>query len=135
MQCDGQVCTFSNQNYNGVQAAGNQIKIDFLMGFASKPNLQGLTVNGLDVCEGESGTTPETTTGNPETTPENPETTTTENPETTTDNPQTTTTENGSTTPNDGSCVPDNYGFGEAIDKSLLFYEAQRYFSQFSNHF
>ena len=28
--------------------------------------------------------------------------------------------------PHDGPCVADNYGFSEAIDKSLLFYEAQR---------
>ena len=28
--------------------------------------------------------------------------------------------------PHDGPCVADTYGFNEAIDKSLLFYEAQR---------
>jgi hypothetical protein len=27
---------------------------------------------------------------------------------------------------NDGTCLPDLYGFANAIDKSLLFYEAQR---------
>ena len=31
-----------------------------------------------------------------------------------------------STTSWNGPCVPDKYGFAEAIDKSLLFYEAQR---------
>ena len=30
------------------------------------------------------------------------------------------------TTPSDGSCISDQYGFAEAINKSLLFYEAQR---------
>ena len=33
---------------------------------------------------------------------------------------------NPSTTGWDGPCVPDKFGFAEAIDKSLLFYEAQR---------
>ena len=30
------------------------------------------------------------------------------------------------TTSRNGPCVQDKYGFAEAIDKSLLFYEAQR---------
>jgi hypothetical protein len=39
-----------------------------------------------------------------------------------------TTPSSGTTTTsvNDGTCLPDLYGFANAIDKSLLFYEAQR---------
>ena len=32
----------------------------------------------------------------------------------------------GPTNPPDGSCIEDKFGFADAIDKSLLFYEAQR---------
>ena len=32
----------------------------------------------------------------------------------------------GPTNPPDGSCIVDTYGFADAINKSLLFYEAQR---------
>lgn len=37
-----------------------------------------------------------------------------------------TSTTTTSTSVGDGSCINDAYGFADAIDKSLLFYEAQR---------
>merc|ERR1719394_905999 len=75
-QCTGNVCTFENQGYNGVQSAGTNLKIDFQMAFASEPSLVGMTVNDIDVCTGG----PATTTMEPSTTTNGPETTTTAGP-------------------------------------------------------
>ena len=125
-ECTGNVCTFENQGYNGVQSAGTELKIDFVMNFASEPDLVGLTVNDVDVCTGGGG--PTTTTMEPTTTTNGPTTTTTAGPPgpttTTTAGPPTTTGDTTTVSPDE--CVRDLYGFAEAIDKSLLFYEAQR---------
>jgi hypothetical protein len=129
-ECTGNVCTFENQGYNGVQSAGTELKIDFVMNFASEPDLVGLTVNDVDVCTGGGGGGPTTTTMEPITTTNGPTTTTTAGPPgpttTTTAGPPTTTGDLTTTTVSPDECVRDLYGFAEAIDKSLLFYEAQR---------
>jgi len=126
-ECTGNVCTFENQGYNGVQSAGTELKIDFVMNFASEPDLVGLTVNDVDVCTGGGGG-PTTTTMAPTTTTNGPTTTTTAGPPgpstTTTAGPPTTTGDTTTVSPDE--CVQDLYGFAEALDKSLLFYEAQR---------
>ena len=125
-ECTGNVCTFENQGYNGVQSAGTELKIDFVMNFASEPDLVGLTVNDVDVCTGGGGGGP--TTMAPTTTTNGPTTTTTAGPPgpstTTTAGPPTTTGDTTTVSPDE--CVQDLYGFAEALDKSLLFYEAQR---------
>ena len=127
-ECTGNVCTFENQGYNGVQSAGTELKIDFVMNFASEPDLVGLTVNDVDVCTGGGGGGPTTTTMAPTTTTNGPTTTTTAGPPgpstTTTAGPPTTTGDTTTVSPDE--CVQDLYGFAEALDKSLLFYEAQR---------
>merc|ERR1719270_748659 len=87
-----------------------------------------MTVNDIDVCTGGGG--PATTTIEPSTTTNGPETTTTAGPTgpttSTTAGPPTTTGDLTTTTVSPDECVRDLYGFAEAIDKSLLFYEAQR---------
>ena len=50
----------------------------------------------------------------------------TEVPQTTTNEEPTTTGDSTTEPPTSDECVRDLYGFADAIDKSLLFYEAQR---------
>ena len=132
-ECSGNVCTFENQGYNGQQLAGTEVKVDFQMSFSSQaPDLIAMTVNDIDVCTG--GGNPSTSTSGPTTTTEAPTpgpTTITEAPTpgsttTTTSGPPTTIGGSTTTTLSPGSCVNDKYGFADALDKSLLFYEAQR---------
>ena len=66
----------------------------------------------------------DTTTSQPNTTTNQP--TTTEVPQTTTNEEPTTTSDSTTEPSTSGECVRDLYGFADAIDKSLLFYEAQR---------
>ena len=111
VECTGTVCKFSNQDYNGQQYAGNELTIEFLIFFSELPDIVGLTLNGEDMCT-TSGTTT-TATMIPTTS-------------TTTAGPPTTTGDLTTTTVSPDECVRDLYGFAEAINKSLLFYEAQR---------
>ena len=99
----------------------NEVTLDYNAGFQSL--LAGLLEKSC--CEGDdcTGVNPTTSTSVPTTTsvatPPGPTTTTTAGPPTTT---VATTT----TTLPPGLCLNDEYGFAEALDKSLLFYEAQR---------
>ena len=52
INCNSNTCTFENQVWNGVQNGGTDLEVDFLMFFASQPELVGMTVNGVDVCNG-----------------------------------------------------------------------------------
>ena len=52
INCNSNTCTFENQVWNGVQNGGTDLKVDFLMFFGSQPELVGMTVNGVDVCNG-----------------------------------------------------------------------------------
>ena len=99
----------------------NEVTLDYNAGFQSL--LAGLLQKSC--CEGDdcTGVNPTTSTSVPTTTtvapPPGPTTTTTAGPPTTTGDSTTTTL-------HPGSCVKDKYGFADALDKSLLFYEAQR---------
>ena len=145
IECTGNTCKFDNMPWNGNMEAGSVLGIDFLYYFDSTSGISGVSISGQDICTGSGGddtttteapvtttanpgtttANPGTTTANPGTTTENPGTTTA-NPGTTTANPGTTTANPGTTSPSDGSCINDDYGFADALDKSLLFYEAQR---------
>ena len=84
VQCSGNVCSFENLGWNAQQSAGNKAKIDFMLAFASLPNVEKVTIDGADLCSGSGGPPPPvTTTTNapgPVTTAPPPPVTTTEAP-------------------------------------------------------
>merc|ERR1712215_634454 len=99
---------------------GGTIELHLLLHYSSKPQLISAYLDGSDVCGGGSVNTTTTTT-----------TTTTTGPPTTTTPclPPCTTTTTLSTTTVDNGYKPDHppkYDYGSVIEKSLLFYEAQR---------
>ena len=61
-QISGNVCSFENLGWNGPQTAGNKAKIDFMIGFASLPNVEKVTLDGADLCSGSGGPPPPVTT-------------------------------------------------------------------------
>ena len=108
------------------RAGGSELTVGFQLAFETQPELLGMTVNNIDVCTG-GGSGGDTTTLEPNPTTNGPVTTTEAPPPgTTTEGPPTTTGDSTTEPPTSDECVRDLYGFSEAIDKSLLFYEAQR---------
>ena len=61
-KCLGNVCSFENLGWNAQQSAGNKAKIDFMLAFASLPNVEKVTLDGADLCSGSGGPPPPVTT-------------------------------------------------------------------------
>ena len=55
IQCSGTTCTFENMSWNGNQAAGSTLGIDFLYYFDSTSEISGVSIDGTDVCGTNSG--------------------------------------------------------------------------------
>ena len=68
VQCSGNVCSFENLGWNAQQSAGNKAKIDFMLAFASLPNVKKVTLDGADLCSGSGGVTTTTNAPGPVTT-------------------------------------------------------------------
>ena len=64
VQISGNVCSFENLGWNAEQSAGNKAKIDFMLAFASLPNVKKVTLDGADLCSGSGGPPPPVTTTN-----------------------------------------------------------------------
>jgi len=112
--------TFKIVNSDEDISSGGTLELHTLWHFSSKPQLIAAYLDGSDVCGGGSVNPTTTTT-----------TTTTTGPPTTTTPclPPCTTTTTLSTTTVDNGYKPDHppkYDYGSVIEKSLLFYEAQR---------
>jgi len=125
VQCnDGVSCSFDNLDWDGEITSGDILDVAFVYHFNSNSEISALSVNGVDIC----GYPPITTTKKPTpTTSAKPtETTTTSEGHSTSPTKSTTPHSTVPTTSWNGPCVPDNYGFADVIDNSLLFYEVQR---------
>ena len=61
IQCSGTTCTFENMSWNGNQAAGSTLGIDFLYYFDSTSEISGVSIDGTDVCGTNSGGSDTTT--------------------------------------------------------------------------
>ena len=95
-QCNGNVCTFDNESYNGQQNSGNELKMDFVLRYpwreAGTPQVSNMLINDENSCSGTGSTTSASTTTPASTTP-SPSSPTTPGPSTTTTaGPSTTTT-------------------------------------------
>ncbi|KAF0310070.1 Endoglucanase E-4 [Amphibalanus amphitrite] len=110
---DNTVYTFTNKGYNGAQSAGSELKVAFNAYFNTKADVISIKLNGEELC---TGTAPSTTTTTSTTSAAT--TTTTSTAATTTAAPPTA----GTTAPPTG--LP--YDYSLVVEKSLLFYEAQR---------
>jgi endoglucanase len=115
--------TFKFANSDEDISSGGTIELHLLLHFSTKPQLIAAYLDGSDVCGGGSANPTTTTTTTTTTTPTGPPTTTTPCL------PPCTTTTTLSTTTVDAGYKPDHpakYDYGSVIEKSLLFFEAQR---------
>merc|ERR1712123_57728 len=115
--------TFKIANSDEDISSGGNIDIHLLLHFSTKPQLIAAYLDGSDVCGGGSANPTTTTTTTTTTTPTGPPTTTTPclPPCTTTTTLSTTTVDNGYKPDH-----PPKYDYGSVIEKSLIFFEAQR---------
>lgn len=68
INCNANTCTFSNQQYNAIQASGQLLPVSFLMEFSEAPELVDLKINDMDACNNVSGTTTQVETTSTSTT-------------------------------------------------------------------
>ena len=141
--CAGMVCTFSNENWNGVQPAGNLLTLTYQIHYddagqdaSNFPKVIAFAFNDFSGCEGGSPPTVATThapTDAPTESPtDGPTDASTASPTVgptgqPTDGPTSGPTDDTTETPTDnGQCDTVLTNYKDVLHKSLLFYEAQR---------
>ena len=62
--CNGNICTFTNKNYNKVKHEGSILSLGYQARFKQKPTgeVLGLKFNGIDVCGDATTSSTSTTT-------------------------------------------------------------------------
>ena len=133
--CAGVTCTFSNEQWNGVQQTGNTLTLTYQIQYdyagedpAEFPMVTSFTFADVAGCEGDNPPTQAPTVAPTAGPTEQPTAAPTNGP---TDSPTNAPTDNpteGTTQEpvDNGECTTSLTNYKEVIHKSLLFYEAQR---------
>ena len=118
----GNVFTLTNYDWFSGLSAGDVLELDYQMSFSgqNQPNIEKLTLNGVNAC---SGGEPGTTSTSEGTTTSSSVTT---GSQTTNEISTTSSSVTESTTSSSTSCSTERYDYGEVLRLSNLFYEAQR---------